>query len=117
MILVTGGCFQGKKEYAVRQFGIRPEDAADGASCPLEAIYEAGMLYHFHEYIRRLMQEGREFSLEELLERNPQIVLVTNELGSGEDRARLLQSGAGGAGSAPGSLRSGDGDQTWVRFC
>ncbi|HIS07715.1 MAG TPA: bifunctional adenosylcobinamide kinase/adenosylcobinamide-phosphate guanylyltransferase [Candidatus Choladocola avistercoris] len=83
MILVTGGCFQGKKEYAFRQFGIRPEDAADGASCPLEAIYEAGMLYHFHEYIRRLMQEGREFSLEELLERNPQIVLVTNELGYG----------------------------------
>ena len=37
MILVTGGCFQGKKEYAFRQFRIRPEEAADGAQCPLEA--------------------------------------------------------------------------------
>ena len=88
MILVTGGCFQGKKEYAFRQFEIRPEDAADGASCPLEAIYEAGMLYHFHEYIRRLMQEGREFSLEELLERNQHILLVTNELGYGVVREK-----------------------------
>lgn len=83
MILVTGGCFQGKKEYAYRQFGIRPEDAADGAECPLEAIYETKMLYHFHEYIRRLMQEEKEFSLDEVLKKNPGIVLVTNELGYG----------------------------------
>lgn len=83
MILVVGGCFQGKKEYAFRQFGIRPEEAADGALCPPEAIFETKMLYHFHEYIRRSMEEEREFSLEELLKKNPGVVLVTNELGYG----------------------------------
>lgn len=83
MILVTGGCFQGKKDYACRTFGIDLSEAANGRDCPLEAIYETKMLYHFHEYIRRLLLAGEEFSAKRLMERNPRIVLVTNELGYG----------------------------------
>ena len=41
MILVTGGCFQGKKEYAFRQFRIRPEEAADGAGELYRVLAEA----------------------------------------------------------------------------
>ena len=58
MILVTGGCFQGKTQYACETFGIRMEEAVDGAVCPPEALYEAGLLYHFHLYIQRLMKAG-----------------------------------------------------------
>ena len=83
MILVTGGCFQGKTAYACETFGIQKTDAADGMTCSLEEIYTAKLLYHFHEYIRRLMELGQEFSVEQLLEMNPDIVLVTNELGYG----------------------------------
>lgn len=83
MILVTGGCFQGKKDYACDTFGIAKEEASDGAVCPLETIYSAKLLYHFHEYIRRLMEAGQEFSLEQLQKENPEIILVTNELGCG----------------------------------
>lgn len=83
MILVTGGCFQGKKNYACSTFGISKEEAADGANCPMDALYSAKLLYHFHEYIRRLMEVGQEFSLEKLKEENPEIILVTNELGYG----------------------------------
>ena len=83
MILVTGGCFQGKTQYACETFGIRMEEAVDGAVCPPEALYEAGLLYHFHLYIQRLMKAGEELSLERLEEENPDIILVTNELGYG----------------------------------
>ncbi len=83
MILVTGGCFQGKTGYACEKFGISREEAVDGMECPLEEIYSARLLYHFHEYIRRLMKEGQDFDFPELLRRNPDIVLVTNELGYG----------------------------------
>ncbi|MCD8097046.1 MAG: bifunctional adenosylcobinamide kinase/adenosylcobinamide-phosphate guanylyltransferase [Lachnospiraceae bacterium] len=83
MILVTGGCFQGKKDYACEAFHIAREDTADGADCPLEAIFDVKLLYHFHEYIRRLMQAKEELDLDRLQCENPDIVLVTNELGYG----------------------------------
>lgn len=83
MILVTGGCFQGKTSYACETFGIGKEEAADGALCSLEELYQTRLLYHFHEYIRRLMEAGLEFSMERLKEENPEVVLVTNELGYG----------------------------------
>lgn len=83
MILVTGGCFQGKTVYACDTFKIPMEEAADGAVCPQEALYRVKLLYHFHEYIRRLLESGQEFSLERLKRENPEIILVTNELGCG----------------------------------
>lgn len=83
MILVTGGGFQGKTEYACGTFQIAKEEAADGMTCSLEAIYETKLLYHFHEYIRRCMEQDQELDLDELEKQNPGIVLVTNELGYG----------------------------------
>ncbi len=83
MILVTGGCFQGKKKYVCEKFGFKVEDLTDGGACPMEALYSAKALYHFHEYIRRLMEAGREFSLPQLIEKNPDILLITNEQGYG----------------------------------
>lgn len=83
MILVTGGCFQGKKKYVCEKFGLKVEDLTDGGACPIEALYSAKALYHFHEYIRRLMEAGREFSLPQLIEKNPDILLITNEQGYG----------------------------------
>ena len=68
MILVTGGCFQGKTEYALEKFQISRDEAADGRTCPLH---------------RRLMKEEQELSVEELLQKNPDLILVTNELGYG----------------------------------
>jgi len=83
MILVTGGCFQGKTRYACETFGIGREEAADGASCQPEELYRTKLLYHFHEYIRRMMEIGQEPSVEKLKRENPRVILVTNELGYG----------------------------------
>lgn len=85
MKLVIGGAFQGKKKYALETFGIEEAHVADGISCEREDIFQAKMVVHFHEYIRRFLKE--EAYLQELPERllreNPELVVVTNELGYG----------------------------------
>lgn len=83
MILVTGGCFQGKKEYASRVFQVPLTEAADGACCEMDEIFHVPLLYHFHEYIKRMMEKGMELSVEDIKLKNPDLVLVTNELGYG----------------------------------
>ena len=90
MILVTGGCFQGKTDYACETFHIAKEEAADGMDCPMEAIYETKLLYHFHEYIKRCMEANQELD--------------------------LLSGGKEGIRSPPGSLRNRDGDQAWLNL-
>ncbi|MGN0334594.1 MAG: bifunctional adenosylcobinamide kinase/adenosylcobinamide-phosphate guanylyltransferase [Lachnospiraceae bacterium] len=87
MILVTGGCFQGKKEYVKKRFGVSSEEIADGAVCSMEELYEAKVLDHFHEYLKRILQGNTAVSAEELAEliaaKNPELILITNELGYG----------------------------------
>lgn len=87
MILVIGGESQGKKEYAARTFGVAPEKIADGAACTEEELLRAGAVNHFHEYIRRVLKEKGEDGVsclaERLIEQNPGILVISNELGYG----------------------------------
>lgn len=85
MILVIGGAFQGKKAYAIKTFSLKEEDFADGRSCSWDAIYKAKGICHFHDYIRRCMEAGRETGsfAKDILQKNPGTVIVANELGSG----------------------------------
>ena len=85
MKLIIGGAFQGKKEYAKQQFQISQEKMLDGAEASYEALFQCTCMFHFHEWIKRGLQEN--WNLEHLGERlaleNPQVILITNELGYG----------------------------------
>lgn len=85
MILITGGAFQGKKAYAMEKFDLQTEDFLDGGSCTEEELLKGKAVTDFQEYVRRILQEGREpRTLVELLEqKNPKLLVITNELGSG----------------------------------
>lgn len=85
MKLIIGGAFQGKKAFAAELTGIRPEQAADGMTCDFDAIFREPMITHFHEYVKRRIQENLPCKqlADELKEKNPEIVIVTNELGYG----------------------------------
>lgn len=85
MKLIIGGAFQGKKEYAKQQFQIKEEDMRDGAEVSFEEIFHCRCLYHVHEWVKKGLQEGWDFqNLEEkIMDKNPGIILVTNELGYG----------------------------------
>lgn len=85
MILVIGGAFQGKKAYVEETFQIKQSEIADGQSCGLDDIYSCGCICHFHEWVKRQLEQGADLSgfAEELYSRNPDIILISNELGYG----------------------------------
>ena len=57
MILIVGGTFQGKKAFAEKLLNEKREDFTDGTSCAFSDIYHAKVLFHFHEYIRRMLEQ------------------------------------------------------------
>ncbi|HIU77737.1 MAG TPA: bifunctional adenosylcobinamide kinase/adenosylcobinamide-phosphate guanylyltransferase [Candidatus Pelethocola excrementipullorum] len=83
MILVIGGAFQGKSAYAKEHFdGVG--SWIDGEICGFEEIFSCGGIVHFHQFVRRFLKEDELDRLPERLVRsNPQIVIVTDELGYG----------------------------------
>ena len=85
MKLIIGGAFQGKLAYASAAAEIAPEEFADGAVCGFEVLDTCRGMNHFHEYVRRCLQEGRELPglADSLVKQNPDIIILANELGSG----------------------------------
>lgn len=85
MILITGGAFQGKKAYAMEHFHLREQDMVNGVDCGETDLLQAKAVTDFQEYVRRVLKEGGDPSLlaEKLYTENPDILVITNELGSG----------------------------------
>lgn len=85
MKLIVGGAFQGKKAAACKRYHILDEEFEDGTTCELERIYTCRGVYHFHEYVRRLLEDTGDTGdlAERLYAANPHIVIICNELGYG----------------------------------
>ena len=84
MILVIGGAFQGKYSFATEELGIR-DGWADGDTCGYHEIFECRAIHHFHDYVKRAMEDHYDLSslVQNLMEKNPGICILTNELGYG----------------------------------
>lgn len=83
MRMIIGGAFQGKMEYAQKEYpGIR---WVDGAACSEEELLQCEGVYHFHLYIRKAMEKYEEMRLfaDRIIRENPQIVIITDEIGYG----------------------------------
>ena len=83
MKMIIGGAFQGKTLLANK---IYPEIVwANGGDADREMIASAQGILSFHEFIRKEMQTGNDVSelAERLIQVNPQVVLVSNEVGYG----------------------------------
>lgn len=122
MKLIIGGADQGKLAYAKNTYDC-PEGWIDGRTCDLEAIETCKGIYHFHDYVKRMLLEkpermteaerGYSFASEHLAdleqqaqcfadrvkEQNPDILVVSNELGYGvvpmEKKDRLWREAVG----------------------
>lgn len=83
MKLVIGGTFQGKTEYAKQTYAV--EEWIDGRDCEWDEVFTAKGIHHFHEYIKRMIEAGKEVQgfADQLVLKNPNAVIVTNELGYG----------------------------------
>ena len=84
MKLVVGGAFQGKFNFVKKQFPDVKE-WLDGYTCSRSEIFACKGMVHFHDFIKRELKEGRstEGLAEEIIEKNPDIIIVSNELGYG----------------------------------
>lgn len=83
MIMIIGGANQGKRAYAKRLY---PDiEWIDGKACGEQEIFQCGGIYGFHEYIAGRLQEGADLAKlsERLYEENPDVVIVTDEIGYG----------------------------------
>ena len=57
MELVTGGAFQGKLDYAIKEYGFTDADVCectDGA----EPDFSAACIYHYERYVKYCLREG-----------------------------------------------------------
>ena len=108
MKLIIGGAYQGKLTYAKKMYATE-EGWIDGELCGFDEIRTCSGIYHFHKYIRRLLTEngslcpdrsetyrdehsfddltGLEIQAEQFAEKlrkeNPNIIIVSTELGYG----------------------------------
>ena len=100
MKVIIGGACQGKLAFAKREYQVA-DGWIDGRVCKLEEIEGCRGIFQFHEYIRRFMDDrkdglwlssdlsivGMEQQAERfadlLYEKNPDILIVSNELGCG----------------------------------
>lgn len=95
MRMYIGGAYQGKLSYAKQQNpGLKWRD---GASCTLEELLEADGVYRFQEFIRN--HKEIEDLAERLIQGNPKLVIVTDEIGYGlvpvEEEARNFRERTG----------------------
>ncbi len=86
MKMVIGGAFQGKLKWAKERYpGV---EWLDGRTCRPEEIFSCRGICSFHEYIRRLLvrEGGKEAASKlagDLISRNPEIIIITDEIGCG----------------------------------
>lgn len=83
MILITGGAFSGKTEYAMHAFSLKNTDIADGAECSLETALSCRALNNFQLLVKRFGEDGGAALAEKIYAANPNIIIISSEIGSG----------------------------------
>lgn len=104
MIMITGGAYQGKTEYAKQRFGFSDDEILSGGSCKLDAVFAAKCVTEYHLLIKRLLERNTdvtEFS-RRLCRENSGAVIIINEIGGGiipiEKSERIWREETGRAG-------------------
>lgn len=81
--LILGGSFQGKLEFALRMTGCSKGDVADETSPQLWT--QKPVLNHLHRLVYAVLKEqgDPQAVLDKVLERNPDAVILCDEIGCG----------------------------------
>ncbi len=83
MILVIGGAYSGKTDFAMRRFSLRETDILDGAECTPEQAYSCRAIKNFQLFVKRFGNESGAALAEQLSRQNPDIIIIADEIGSG----------------------------------
>ena len=83
MEMIIGGAYQGKAAYAKAQF---PDvDWKFGGEITEEELLKAEVILGFQEYIRKALKAGEDLTglAEKLAQQDPDVILVSEEVGYG----------------------------------
>jgi adenosylcobinamide kinase/adenosylcobinamide-phosphate guanylyltransferase len=84
MVLITGGAFQGKLEYALELTKISRDEILDGQDCTMEELMRKPMINHFHLWIKRMLDEEHIYEvIEQIVKENPNLIILVDEVGCG----------------------------------
>jgi adenosylcobinamide kinase/adenosylcobinamide-phosphate guanylyltransferase len=85
MWLVSGGAFQGKLEYVLNRKQISLDNMIDGETCDFQDLLEKPLVTHFHLWVKRMLLEKRDVAdlVDQMIQKNPDIIIIVNELGCG----------------------------------
>ena len=81
MILITGGAFQGRTEYAKKRFSLSDADILDCGSCDLSGLTNARCITRFELAVKRLIGDNTD-PLAFAAKLNCEVVIMT-EIGCG----------------------------------
>lgn len=84
MIFIIGGSYQGKTDFAVRQFGLNIDEITEG-SASFEELAKARCIRHFEDFVSSAAGRNED-PLEltgKLLISNPDVIIIMTEIGCG----------------------------------
>ena len=83
MILIVGGAYQGKLDFAKELFP--GTEWIDGRTCREEELLSCGGIHHFHAYIEGQLRRGQPVRqlAGSIADGNPEIGIVSDEIGYG----------------------------------
>ena len=85
MRLVIGGYAQGKFSYVMERYGIQEAVVLDGTIKMTMMSQKNVVMNHFHKWVKGCLENGKapEPMLEEFLEKNPNCIIISDEVGNG----------------------------------
>lgn len=85
MKLIIGGAYQGKLDFAFKLLNTDKDRNmyALGGIDEIEETFARPVIYKFHEFIRELNQDEGGKLIKEILLKNPEAVIIMDELGYG----------------------------------
>lgn len=85
MIFVIGSASQGKTEFVSKTFGIQESDILDAEKTDARTLKQAKAIKHLERLIYHFMKEDKDALsfIKELIEVNPNLIIISNEIGSG----------------------------------
>ena len=81
MIMITGGAYQGKTQYAENRFGLTDDDITDGNTCDISDVANARCIRHYELLVKRLIMQGTDPL--EFTKNLDMPIVIMNESGSG----------------------------------
>lgn len=83
MELVIGGHGQGQRKWLADCKKDIGKSEINGLDCNQEDIYSCGIINGFETYVKRFGQQLQENFAEQLFEKNPDVIILTDEIGCG----------------------------------